>query len=368
MDKIRANNLARDLKGEICCGWHIGKLINSGKSALVLRALEGRGRRQRSRFLIPELVEKHGAEVQIKRIEREKILIGKAHPNLVRIIDGGHWADKNFFFVVMEYLPWQNLAEALSAVPTGKERSIIRQVASAARLLEKLRICHRDIKPENIAISPDFHEVKLLDLGVIRPHGCNSITDGPNGRPFVGTLKYSPPEFLLGTVEDTKEGWRALTYYQLGGVLHDLIMRRSLFAEYENPFPRLVNAIQVTKPEIESASVSPALVELARDCLLKVPSTRLRLVSWTRFSKEPVVTDAVAEIQSRITRRLLSANDGMKIEDSSIGGTEEKLDEYADSLRSICRLECIENRKIFPPIEIHVRSDFAERRVSCAVY
>ena len=172
-------------------------------------------------------------------------------------------------------------------IPVGAERLIIRQVASASRFLENLQLCHRDIKPENIAISDDFQTAKLLDFGVIRPHGMKAITDGTNGKIFIGTLKYSPPEFLLREEQDTPEGWRAITFYQLGAVLHDLIMRRPLFADFENPYARLVNAVQQETPKIESKVVPPALVELARYCLVKPVQTRLQLVSWEHFEKEP---------------------------------------------------------------------------------
>jgi hypothetical protein len=68
----------------------------------------------------------------------------------------------------------------------------------------------------------------VMDFGVIRPVGEPGITDGDQ-RPFIGTLQYSSPEFLFRTEADTPEGWRALTFYQLGAVLHDLIMRQRIF-------------------------------------------------------------------------------------------------------------------------------------------
>jgi len=352
MDKARAKRFEKELVGKQVSGWSIQEYVNCGKSAVVFKAQKGK-LLAAIKFFEPEIVEKHGAEIQVQRIEREKSLTGKVHPNLVEIFDGGHWKEEDLYYVVMEYLPWKNLAEVLDKIPAGSERQIIAQVASAARFLEGLAICHRDIKPENIGISGDFRQVKLFDLGVIRLYGTKPITDGTHGKIFIGTLKYSPPEFLLREERDTQEGWRAISFYQLGGVLHDLIMRRPLFADFENPFARLVNAVQHEIPKIESKSVSPALVELARYCLLKPVEARLQLVSWQDFEKEPIGTDDLGDLKSRIVRRRLANGSEPKSSAAKKHGIEPRLDEYSKDLQSICRLECVENCAIFPPVEIH---------------
>ena len=346
--------LEKQLIGQSVSGWTIQAFINCGKSAAVFKAQKA-DRFVAIKLFDAEIIEKYGAEIQAERIEREKSLIGKTHPNLIEILDGGYWSEQKMFFVVMEFLPWKNLAEVLADVPVGLERRIISQVASAARYLEGLEICHRDIKPENIAISVDFQQAKLLDLGVIWVQGTKPLTDGTGGRIFIGTLKYSPPEFLLRQESDTPNAWRAITFYQLGGVLHDLIMRRSLFADFENPFAVLVNAVQHETPKIQSKSASPALVELARYCLLKPAQTRLQLVSWGLFEQEQPRTDAVADLKSRILRRAIAKRDEktQKEDSSNAHAADQRLDEYFGNIQSICRLECIENRSFFPPVEIH---------------
>ncbi len=357
MDGFRAKRFVDELVGQSVAGWGIQEYINCGKSAIVFKAQNG-ARAGAIKLFDPEIVEKQGAEIQLQRIERERSLIGKTHPNLVAILDGGHWTGPDLplgemYFVVMEYLPWKNLAAALADVPVGSERLIIRQVASAARFLEGLGLCHRDIKPENIAISDDFQTVKLLDFGVIRPHGTKPITDGTHGKIFIGTLKYSPPEFLLRQEQDAPDGWRAITFYQIGAVLHDLIMRRPLFADFENPYARLVNAVQHEKPKIESKSVPPALVELARHCLVKPVATRLQIVSWEHFETEPSSGDPVSDLKSRILRRNLAGSSEPKGAEMTRPDADQRLEQYFRDLQTMCRLECVENRTVFPPVAIH---------------
>ncbi len=145
MNKTTVKRLEKELVGKTISGWTIQEYINSGKSAAVFKA-QNADKLAAIKLFDPEIVEKHGAEIQIQRIEREKSLIGKSHPNLIEILDGGHWADRDLYFIVMEFMPWKNLAEVLPKIPIGLERLIISQVASAARFLEGLAICHRDIK------------------------------------------------------------------------------------------------------------------------------------------------------------------------------------------------------------------------------
>ncbi len=353
MNKIRAKQLEKQLAGHSVAGWTIDELINSGKSAVVFKAHNSDGKAAVKVF-DPELIEKHGAEIQTERIEREKSLIDKSHPHLVKILGGGFWEEQQLYFVIMEHLPWKNLTEVLPEVPVGAERRIISQIASAAHFLEGLSICHRDIKPENIAISSDFQHATLLDLGVIRPHGTKPLTDGTGGKIFVGTLKYSPPEFLLRTDDGTPDSWRAITYYQLGGVLHDLIMRRSLFTDFENPFARLVNAVQDETPRIESKTVSPSLVDLARYCLLKPAQTRLQLVTWEDFEEEQPAVDDIENIKSQILRRNLATQSekGHKRSVADPQLLDQKLDGYSEDLQSACRIACIDDPTVFPPVEI----------------
>src|SRR5690606_400695 len=122
---------------------------------------------------------------------------------------------------------------------------------------------------------------------------------------FVGTLRYSSPEFLLRAEQDTLEGWRAITFYQLGAVLHDLIMRRPLFAEFTEPFALLVEAVKSQRPEIHADDVPPELVLLAQNCLAKSPEARLALVSWNDFLAPPGTRRPADAARERVRKRTL---------------------------------------------------------------
>lgn len=298
--------MEKELTGKDLGGWTLAECIGFGKSALVFRATRA-GVAGAAKVFDRELVERFGRAAQRERVEREKSLVGKSHPNLIGILDAGEDVDSDLFYVVMELFAGKNLAQSLDEIPQARVGALIAQVASAAEFLETLGLAHRDIKPENIGIADDFSNAVLLDLGVLRPVGFSSITDQHGQRAFIGTLQYSPPELLHREEQDSVEGWRAVTYYQLGGVLHDLLTRVALFADDLTPYAHLVEVVTHKAVTIKAPGAPPELRMLAQDCLVKDPVQRLHLVSWDRFQRPPAGVGDLSAIRERIAQRRKSA-------------------------------------------------------------
>ncbi|WP_198120340.1 serine/threonine protein kinase [Massilia rhizosphaerae] len=305
MDSTQAKMLIVSLLGKSVGGWLVEEELGYGKSAVVMRATSGE-RTGALKVFHPELVERYGEEKQIARISRETGLIGSKHPNLVEIYAGGKCSETGHLFVVMELVPYRNLKSSIKDIPTTSIRSIIEQLASAAIFLEERGLVHRDIKPENIAISENYESIKLLDLGVLRPFAESNLTD-IDQRPFIGTLRYSSPEFLQRKEEHSLEGWRALTVYQIGAVLYDLLMKREIFSEFSSPYSVLVEAVLKETPDVYGED--PDLVRLCRHCLTKNPGTRLELVSWNDFTTSTDANLTVEILRNRIKGRQLHFND-----------------------------------------------------------
>jgi eukaryotic-like serine/threonine-protein kinase len=110
---------------------------------------------------------------------------------------------------------------------------LIGHLVNAVRFLDSKEIVHRDIKPENILMNSSFDKLKLIDLGVAREmygdDDAGDATDHGGKRPFIATAQYSSPEYLFRLEAPSPQLWSALTLYQLGGALHDMVMRRPLF-------------------------------------------------------------------------------------------------------------------------------------------
>ena len=356
MDPVRAGRISQELIGQRVGGWNIHREVGSGKSAVVFEG-EKDGKQAALKIFDPELVERFGKPTQLARIERERILIGEDHPHVVQIFDGGECTDSGYLYVAMQFIDAPNLGALLSTVPRGKIATIIQQIASAARFLEEKNLAHRDIKPENIAVLSDFSQAILLDLGVLRPFGTPNLTD-EDARVFVGTLRYSSPEFLLRTESDTPEGWRAITFYQLGAVLHDMIMQEPLFNEFTDPYALLVEAVQNETPEIHANDVPPDLVLLAQNCLVKTPHARISLVTWNDF--EPLLHGKLPPAscaKERVRKRALLGRSQSGDLDAPIQMTTKQLAQRITlHLERIIRRECVGSSSC-PPIELASNTD-----------
>jgi eukaryotic-like serine/threonine-protein kinase len=356
MDSVIAKRIERDLLGREVGGWRIVEHLNAGKSAIVFKA-EKEAEVAAVKIFDPEMVERYGKDVQLGRIARELTLRGKYHPNLIRILDGGECAHTGYLFVAMELIESPNLAASLSSIPRNRIWPLISQIASAARFLEGLGLVHRDIKPDNIVVSADFQRAVLLDLGVLRPFGITGLTDEEQ-RAFVGTLQYSPPEFLLRDEEDSIDGWRAITFYQLGAVLHDAILRKRIFSEYSAPYALLARAVERVNPKIEASDVSQDLVVLAASCLQKDPKLRLALVRWEDFDPpEFRGVDPRDDPGARIRRRCAVAQQSrtttMEVSpEQRARSARRTLNKFQGALQSAIHQECI-GSELFPPLEIH---------------
>jgi serine/threonine protein kinase len=348
MDKSRALRMSGELKGRSVADWAIGDLRDYGKSALIFRASKA-GSAAILKLFDPEIVERYGEDVQRERVSRERLLIGKNHPHLVTILDAGE--DGGFFYVVMEEVPGKPLSRALAELRRSQIWPLIGQIASAAEYLESLGLAHRDIKPDNINVTDDSSNAVLLDLGVLKPFAGKSVTDSEK-LPFIGTLQYSSPEFLKRVEEPTPDGWRALTFYQLGAVLHDMIMGRRIFSDQEEPFGRLVDAVTYIDPEIKAGDVPPELISLARTCLSKKPEHRLTYIKWSEFQPRDLSGSSLAGIKDLVKRNAEAAM-GVRIEIEDVAQKQRtiraKTSQLQFDLQRFLHEEVIGNN-LFPPI------------------
>ncbi|MCW2362459.1 MULTISPECIES: protein kinase domain-containing protein [Sphingobium] len=364
MDKVKAAVWEKTLAGTAVAGCTVENLIDFGKSAAVFRASRG-GETVALKIFDDELIERYGDKTQLARIDRELTLVGKSHPNMVEILDGGFDAQTGNHFIVMRYLPGPSLEKCLPEIPEANVAGLIEQLASVCEYLESLSLVHRDIKPANIVVLDDFSRLVLLDFGVLKPVGEIGVTDANGIQSFVGTLQYSSPEFLLRNEEDTIEGWRALSIYQIGGVLHDLIMRKPLFEDYTNPYARLVMAVQNDMPSIGSTTLPSYLVEACKASLVKNPLTRIELVDWQSFSP-PVKTSAGAAARERVTRRSVVNQATAIVEAPSATATPDLVDVVIDLIKVEARRIRNANTAAFPPLTV-ARQPRAGRTVTIAL-
>jgi serine/threonine protein kinase len=282
--------------------------INAGGSAAVFKVETASGTRAFKVF-DPKFLQGESGPAERKRLELQRKLIGHSCPYLVTVYSVEE--AEGTAFVEMEFCPWPQVSKYLSGVPDSEVPSLISQLVTVVRFLEELNIVHRDIKPENIHISPDVKTLKVLDLGVARVFEASesddtAMTDRQNFRPFVATAQYSSPEYLFRLDEPTPRLWKGLNFYQVGAVLHDLIMKSALFQDEVNLGNRWLVARAVLTKTPSFADGNPnrlaALKALSARCLVKDLDTRLQIVSWSDFDLEGS-HDPLARLRGRLERR-----------------------------------------------------------------
>ena len=325
--------------------WELIDEIGSGNSASVYKLISD-DRTAALKIYEPRFFEGDKSVVEKRRVLDQMSLKGHGHPNLIDFFDAGEI--DSTYFLLMEYLPWKSLDRRIKTIERTEIAGIISKIAAAAEYLEGRNFVHRDIKPENILISDDDQKVKLLDLGVIRPISTESSggTDHGYALPFVATAQYSSPAYLFRDGEPTEDMWKALTFYQLGAVLHDLLMKYPLFmneVRTQNRY-RVAAAVLLTVPEVHASDTPPWLVALARNCLVKVDDLRLNRVDWSSFH-----ADRRSNIDEQ-RRRLGLQQSGSATHRDSEERIRVRLDSGRDFLLEICRH--IRQRENFPQTRI----------------
>lgn len=314
-------------------GWAVRDQAGKGGTAPVFSVVDPGGVSYALKINNEEFSSGPKGAVEESRIRQQLALKGHGCPSLVQVFDGGFFDGR--LVLLMNRAPGRELEKCLSTVPRERIRHIVDQVAKAVLFLRSKSLCHRDIKSANIFVSDDYEQVTLLDLSVLRdihdPVGLG--TDHGNQLPVVATARYSPPEYLFRLLDPGPDLWHALDVYQLGALLHDLIMRRPLFqAEFNaasaNRY-RFAWAVATVTPHVQAPDADQDLVFLANRALDKDWRRRSAL-RIEDFLLEAGETAAIAaEAMLGLGRRIASPQTPMSLTQrrSLLRAAAERIDE-----------------------------------------
>ena len=187
------------------------------------------------------------------------------HPNIVRLLD--HFENKNYTFIIMEYLDGGTFANYLENTPvddlTEKDASkCVYQIAKALEYLHQFGIVHRDLKPENIMLKgkkpyESFDSLKIMDFGLSKILGPNEkVNDG------YGTLTYVAPEILTRKPYNKQvDIWSlgVIVFYTLSGTFpfddssndEQIIAKKTVFSEISFNHPSWKTRTQSSKNFIQ---------------------------------------------------------------------------------------------------------------------
>ncbi len=116
------------------------------------------------------------------------------HDNIARVFSSGETLGVHY--IVYELVDGVNLRDLIAAhglVSAGDAVNYLLQVAMALNHMAAAGVVHRDIKPSNMIITPEGR-ARLVDLGLARKEGEDSIGDLTVAGSTLGTFDYISPE------------------------------------------------------------------------------------------------------------------------------------------------------------------------------
>lgn len=278
-------------------GWAMIRYIDTGASGAVFEIDHPEHGRTALKVYDPKFFEGEDALIEVQRVELQEDLKDHGNKYLIEIFEAGAFKPAATYFLLMALCPWETLEKSVAHLPDAQVQELLRQLVVAVSFLDSRQLVHRDIKPANIAIAPDFSELKLLDLGVLRKVGPKegAGTDINEKKRFVATAQYSPPEYVAREEASGEEGFEALNIYQIGAVLHDMIMKRPLFAEEAETLNRFIlyRAITSKRPLIFNPNLPARLISLCRAALEKDARKRLAGVKLSDLAQPIDSAEAV---------------------------------------------------------------------------
>ena len=199
------------------------------------------------------------------------------HKNIVRAYDIDHEKEKDYHFLVMEYVEGrdlQTLVKDVGPIDYDTAAEYIRQAAEGLEHAHQAGLVHRDIKPANLLVDPRG-VVKVLDMGLARwaeddKQASLTIAHEEN---VLGTADYLAPE----QARDSHTVDKRADIYSLGCTLYFLLTGHP-------PFPEGTLAQRIWKHQNQSPKsiyeerkdAPTALVDLCNRMMSKQPEARFQ--------------------------------------------------------------------------------------------
>ncbi|MGH7279941.1 MAG: protein kinase domain-containing protein [Polyangiaceae bacterium] len=264
------------LEGEIFEDkYRVERLIGAGGMGLVVEATHlGLERRVAIKFMQRETRDEPQAAVRFLREARACANLSSEH--VVRVFDNGI-SSKGEPYLVMELLRGEDLSQLLKRekrISSSQASAWVLEACDAIAEAHRLGVVHRDLKPANLFLAeqkPGERKIKVLDFGVSKLVGEDSIGALTSRSTLVGSPRYMSPEQTQSSARTDAR----TDIWALGVVLYELVSGTTPF-DANNPVGLAAAILTQDVPSLRSrAPEAPASFErIVMRCLQKDPKDR----------------------------------------------------------------------------------------------
>jgi predicted Ser/Thr protein kinase len=258
--------------------YRLVSVVGKGGMATVYRAQDTELNRVVALKVLHPDAKRAGDAAFLDRFRAEaQSVAGLAHPNVVAVYDIGHDGERDWHYIVMEYVEGADLRRWLSGgepLPPVRALDVAIQVTAALAYAHRAGRVHGDLKPGNILITPDGR-VKVTDFGIAQalssaPPSPPAPVDGSAREVVWGTPAYFAPEQAAGEPLAPP-----VDLYALGVIMYEMLGGRPPFVA-ATPFDLALMHLEEPPPPLEQLNprLPPGLAQIVHKLLAKAPADR----------------------------------------------------------------------------------------------
>ena len=246
----------------------LDKLGEGGMGTVYLARQKSLDRHVAIKVLAPEFTAQN---TFMRRFEQEaKILADINHANVLHVYDYGEDPQTKRFYMVMEYVKGQDLADVLRhrrRLSEIETLHIMHQAALGLQQAAKKDVIHRDIKPDNLMLA-EGGLVKVMDFGLAKADRQDALMTSAGLR--VGTPAFMSPEQCDGEAVDSRSDIYSL------GITAFVALTGKLPYNGDSPFAIMLKHKTAPVPSVRSVlpHTSACVDDLLQHMMAKSPDDR----------------------------------------------------------------------------------------------